>query len=126
MKIAEPYLNDIDFAFFVVNFGYTKADYEALTRREIAFIKKEWENKLISDSYNMYNAMFKASYNVQRPKRKRALKLWQKSRTKKADMEVVKDNLRIVKENEDREGTAWVKQIYKANNLPYKGVKQHG
>lgn len=126
MKIAEPYLNDIDFAFFVVNFGYTKADYEALTRREIAFIKKEWENKLISDSYNMYNAMFKASYNVQRPKRKRALKLWQKSRTKKADMEVVKDNLRIVKETEDREGIAWVKQIYKANNLPYKGVKWHG
>lgn len=123
MKIAEPYLKEIDFAFFVTNFGYTKADYEQLTPKEIAFIKKAWEDKMVSDSYNMYNAMFKASYNVQRPKRKRALKLWQKSRTKKADMEVVQDNLRIVKEVEQNEGMNWVKQIYKANNLPYKGVK---
>ncbi len=123
MKIAEPYLKEIDFAFFVTNFGYTKSDYEQLTPREIAFIKKAWEDKMVSDSYNMYNAMFKASYNVQRPKRKRALKLWQKSRTKKADMEVVQDNLRIVKEVEQNEGMNWVKQIYKANNLPYKGVK---
>lgn len=123
MKIAEPYLKEIDFAFFVTNFGYTKSDYEQLTPKEIAFIKKAWEDKMVSDSYNMYNAMFKASYNVQRPKRKRALKLWQKSRTKKADMEVVQDNLRIVKEVEQNEGMNWVKQIYKANNLPYKGVK---
>lgn len=126
MKIAEPYLKEIDFAFFVTNFGYTKSDYEQLTPKEIAFIKKAWEDKMVSDSYNMYNAMFKASYNVQRPKRKRALKLWQKSRTKKADMEVVQDNFRIVKEVEQNEGMNWVKQIYKANNLPYKGVKQSG
>ena len=86
-------------------------------------LKKLGKDKMVSDSYNMYNAMFKASYNVQRPKRKRALKLWQKSRTKKADMEVVQDNLRIVKEVEQNEGMNWVKQIYKANNLPYKGVK---
>lgn len=94
-----------------------------MTPREIAFIRKAWEDKMVSDSYNLYNAMFKATYNVQRPKRKRALKLWQKLRTKKADMEVVQDNLRIVKEVEQKEGLDWVKQIYKANNLPYKGVR---
>ena len=38
-------------------------------------------------------------------------------------MEVVQDNLRIVKEVEQKEGLDWVKQIYKANNLPYKGVR---
>ena len=79
-KIAEPYLEDIDFAFFVVNFGYTKKDYESLTKREKAFIYKAWENKVVSDSYNTYNACFTAFYNANRKKNKRALKLWKKKR----------------------------------------------
>ena len=40
MEIAEPYQKDIDFAFFVVNFGYSRSDYDALTPREIVFIRK--------------------------------------------------------------------------------------
>lgn len=121
MEIAKPYLKEIDFAFFAVYFGYTKSDYEQLTPREIAFIRKEWENKMISDSYNIYNAVFKATYNVHRQKRKKALKLWQKVQVRKADMEVVHDNLQIVKEVERKEGNSWIEQIYKRNNLPFKG-----
>ena len=66
MEIAEPYQKDIDFAFFVVNFGYSRSEYDALTPREIAFIRKAWESKMVADSYNMYNAAFTAYFNANR------------------------------------------------------------
>lgn len=118
VKIAEPYQKDIDFAFFVVNFGYSKSDYDALTPRQISFIRKAWENKMVTDSYNMYNADFTAYYNANRPKRKKALKLWNKAKVKKVDMEIIRENLKIIREVEKSEGIGWVEAIYKANNLP--------
>ena len=58
----------MDFAFFAANFGYSKADYDSLTPREINFLYKAWENRVIADSYHLYNAVFTAVYNVNRPK----------------------------------------------------------
>lgn len=116
-EIAKPYEKEIEFAFFAVNLGYSKQEYEALTPREIRFIYKAWENKIVSDSYYMYHAMFTAFYNVNRPKRKRALKLWEKAKTRKADMEIVKRNLKLVREVEKKEGKSWVEQIYKFNHI---------
>lgn len=117
--MAKPYRKEIDFAFFAVNFGYSKADYEALTPRERAFIYKAWENKLVSDNTFLYNAVFTATYNCNRPKRKKALKLWRKSRVQKADQERVKENLRIIREVERSEGNDWVKLIYLRNGLKF-------
>lgn len=116
-RIAEPYRKDMDFAFFAVNFGYSKADYEALTPREKIFLLKAWENKLVSDTTFIYNAVFTASYNVNRGRRKRALKLWRKARVQKADMDVVSENLGIIREVEAREGKGWVDLIYERNGL---------
>ena len=116
-RIAKPYQRDIDFAFFAVNFGYSKTDYEELTPREIHFIYKAWENKLISDNYNMYRAVFTAVYNVERPKRKSALKLWKKHSVRRADMESVEENIKIIKEAEENDRN-WVARIYEANHLP--------
>ena len=65
----------------------------------------------------MYNAVFTATYNVNRKKNKRALKLWRKARTRKADMEVVHDNLAIIGEVEAKEGKGWIDLIYKKNGL---------
>ena len=118
MKIAESYQREIDFAFFVVNFGYSKADYEALTPKEIAFIRKAWETKMVTESYNMYSAAFTACYNANRPKRKKALKLWKKAKVKKADMEIIQENMQTIREVEEREGKGWVSAIYKANHMP--------
>ena len=81
------------------------------------FIYKAWENKIVSDSYNIYNAVFTATYNVNRKKNKRALKLWRKISVRKADMEVIHDNLTVIKEVEKKEGYSWVDAIYKANGL---------
>lgn len=116
-KIAEPYRNDLDFAFFAVQFGYSKADYEALTPREKAFIYKAWEDKLVADTTFIYNAVFTATYNCNRPKRKRALKLFKKSRTRKADMELIKENLKTINEVERKEGNAWINRIYQVNGF---------
>lgn len=107
----------MDFAFFAVNFGYSKYDYEQLTPREKAFIYKAWENKLISDTTFMYNAVFTATYNVNRPKRKRALKLWKKISVRKADIETVKESMRIIRDVEQSEGRDWVRLIYEMNNM---------
>lgn len=70
----------MDFAFFVANFGYSRTDYDALTRKEKMFIYKAWENKLVADSTHLYNAVFTAVYNATRQKRKRALKRAKKIR----------------------------------------------
>ena len=113
-KIAKPYQKEIDFAFFAVNFGYSKTDY-----KEKAFIYKAWEEKIVSDSYHVYNAVFTATYNVNRGKNKKALKLWRKAKVRKADMEIIQDNLKIIREVEQKEGTAWIEKIYRANGMKF-------
>ena len=118
-KIAKPYQKEIDFAFFAVNFGYSKTDYEELTPKEKAFIYKAWEEKFVSDSYHVYNAVFTATYNVNRGKNKKALKLWRKAKVRKADMEIIQDNLKIIREVEQKEGTAWIEKIYRANGMKF-------
>lgn len=115
--MAEPYLKDMDFAFFAVNFGYSKADYESLTSRDKAFIYKAWEDRIIRESYNLYNAVFTATYNVNRPKKKRALKLWKKASIRKANMEDTYNSINVVRENERKEGREWIDKIYAANGL---------
>ena len=94
--------------------------------REKAFICKAWEEKIVADSYHMYNAVFTATYNVNRKKNKKALKLWRKQKVRKADMEVIHDNLKIIKEVEEKEGKSWVAQIYRANGLPIPRKKGGG
>lgn len=78
---------------------------------------KAYEDKVISEGYNMYNAVFTAVYNANRPKRKKALKLWRKAKTQKANIETVNENLAIAREVEAKEGKAWVDLIYKKNGL---------
>lgn len=123
-KIAKPFSKEIDLAFFVVNFGYSKQDYEALTPKEKTFIYKAWENKLVSDTSHLYNAMFTASYNVQRTKNKKALKLWKKPQVNKGNMEVISENMSVVKQVEKNEGRDWVKRIYDFNGI--QSIKEEG
>lgn len=84
------------------------------------FIYKAWENKLVSESYSVYNSVFKAVYNATRDKKRRALKPLEKRARKKVDMETVNKNMEIVKEAERNDGDNWVKKIYQANNIPFK------
>lgn len=122
-ELAKPYQTDIDFAFFVANFGYSKADYEALTPREKAFIFKAWEGKIVSDTTHIRNAFLNGYVNAKRKKNKRIIPLWKKKQ-KRADKEVVHNNLEIIKENIVKEGKSWLDTIHRANGMKRKGGKR--
>ena len=120
--MAKDYQKEIDFAFFVVNFHYSKRDYEELTYRERAFIYKAWEDKLVSDTSYIANAVNNAINNAFRKKGKKVQPLWKK-KTKRLDKETAKENLRLVEVIEERDGRDWVAEIYKANGLLKKREK---
>lgn len=105
----------MDFAFFAVNFGYSKTDYEALTLAEKAFIYKAYEDKVVSQSTILCNAVTVAVVNALRKKNKRPHKLWKKRRTSVVDKDIMKHTIKDVLEIEKKSGKAWVDLIYKAN-----------
>jgi len=113
------------FAFFAVNFGYTKADYGALTPRDMAFIYKAWENKIVSDTTHLRNAVLNAVSNALRKKGSKFRDLWQK-KAKKVNQEMVDENLEIMKQVEEKEGKTWVEILYKANGLSSPKIKKEG
>ncbi|RST98322.1 phenylalanine racemase [Vagococcus vulneris] len=106
----------MDLAFFVVNFGYTKSDYMALTETEKAFIRKEYERKTINDATYLRDAVFNAVSNAMRKKNAKFQELFKKKQAK-ADIEFNENAMSVVLEVEERDGKDWVKQIYKANGL---------
>ena len=101
----------MDFAFFAVNFGYSKSDYEQLTPREVRFIYKAYEDMVVSQSYRIYNAVYTAFHNANRHKRKRALKLFKKKGAHISE-EQRKDTLDAVLESQKNDGN-WVARLYK-------------
>lgn len=106
-----PYSDYMDFAFFAVNFGYSRADYDALTLTEKAFIIKAYETKIVNDSTFIRNAVLNAVNNAFRKKGKQFIKLWKKQGAIEKDE--VDNALHIVKENEKAEGKDWIALIYK-------------
>lgn len=123
--MAKDYQKEIDFAFFAVNFGYSKSDYETLTPREKVFIYKAWENKVVSDSQMLSNAVSNAVSNSLRKKGKKAVPLWKKQ-PKRLDKETAKENLNLVTELENKEGKTWVDLIYQANGIDRNKVMKRG
>lgn len=120
--MAKPYRNVIDFAFFAVNFHYSKADYMALTPTEKAFIYKAWEDKTVSDTTLIRDSVFNAVINALRKKNSRFRKLWKKIQ-QKADTEKARDDIRTALEIEEKEGKGWVDRIHKAAGMNRRGVK---
>lgn len=116
----------MDFAFFAVNFGYSKADYQALTATEKAFIMKAYEDKVVSDSTLLAMAVNNAINNALRKKGKRAVKLWKKKNHTVVDKEAMQLSIKQIIRHEEKAGKGWVEKIYKANgykNPTAKGVK---
>lgn len=121
---------DTDFAFFVVNFHMSRADYESLTQAEKAFIMKAYENKIVMETSLINNAVSNAIANVNRKKGKRWKPLWKK-RPKRAETEELKGIMaRVIREDSDK---SWVEKIYASNGrLPQlkrllkRKEKEHG
>lgn len=112
----------MDFAFFAVNFHYSRADYNALTPTEKAFIYKAWEDKTVSDSTLIRDSVLNAVSNALRKKHSPFKKLWKKIQ-RKVDKEKARDDMKIAMEIEEKEGKSWVDKVYKAAGLKRKGGK---
>lgn len=103
----------MDFAWFVVHFNYSRTQYDELTPTEKAFIRKAYEDKTVSDTTLIRNAVLNAVANANRKKGKRFRELWRKK------MPVVNENdkrkkFSSIEEIEKREA-GWIKKIYAAN-----------
>lgn len=105
----------MDFAFFVVNFHYSRADYDALTEREKLFIRKAYETKTVTDTTLIRDAVFNAMWNVNRKKGRSFRQLWRYA-TKPADKGKAKDDMKLIQEIEEKE-TDWISRIYEANGM---------
>lgn len=102
----------MDFAFFAVNFGYSKSDYLELTEVDKLFIRKAWETKAVQDTELIRNAVLNAVANALRKKSKGFIRLWR--RNGHADVAEAAEQLRTIKEIEMREH-GWIDMIYSAN-----------
>lgn len=111
-KLAKDYQHELDFAFFAVNFNYSKADYEALTMAEKLFIRKAYEDKIVNESSVYEHAFEIAISNCLRKKGKRSLKLWTK-KAKQGDKAQAAEMFKIVQENEKKHGNSWVDIVHK-------------
>lgn len=114
-RLAEPYNRQVEFAFFAANFGYSKAEYEALTPCEVFFLLKAWENREVLSATLKYNASYVSACNAMRKKGKPAMKLWRKSSTKRGSSEEAAESFAIVQKIDVKEGKNWVDKIYRAN-----------
>lgn len=102
----------------MTRFGYSKADYEALTLTERAVIMKEYENMTVSESTLTRNAVMNAVGNVLRKKGKPFRKLWIKN-AGRADKEQVRADLKTVMAIEKKEA-GWIEAVYKAAGVKRK------
>lgn len=111
-EMAELYADERDFAFFCTHFHYSRADYNALTPTEKAFILKSYEDKVVSETTLIRDAVLNAVSNALRKKGSRFRSLWKK-KCKKANLEAVGNDIEILKRADAKSQINWVEKIYK-------------
>ena len=95
----------------MTEFHFSKADYEALTPTEIAFIMKAWEDKTVRDTTYLRDAVLNAVSNALRKKRQKFRKLWKKNgKLTENRKENYKADIRTIKEIE-KEEKGWLEKV---------------
>lgn len=122
-KMARSYADERDLAFFVVNFGFSKQDYDKLTDLEKMFIRKEYESKLVNDMTHIRNAVLNAVNNAMRKKNKKFIELFSK-KNEKVDREYNIKAVDVITEIERRDGKSWVDRIYQESGLRKPQMKE--
>jgi hypothetical protein len=115
-ELARDFSYEKELAFFIVQIGMSRAEFDNLTEKEKMFIRKEHENKFISDTTWMRNAVLNAEANANRGKNKKFIDLFPKKQV--ADKEYNEDAIKNILEMEKTNGKSWVDRIYKANGIP--------
>lgn len=75
---AEPFLRDMDFAFFAVRFGWSISEYERMTPVQRRFVLKEIEDETVRQSNLEQSVHELAIANTHRKKSQSHRKLWKK------------------------------------------------
>lgn len=115
MELAKDYSYERDLAFFVVQIGMSRKEFDLLTEKEKMFIRKEHENKFISSTTWLRNAVLNAEANVNRKKGKKFIELFPKKQ--KVDKEYNVNAIENVLEIERVKGKSWVDKVYSANGM---------
>lgn len=118
-KKAKLYADEQDFAFFHVNFGTSKEDFNSFTELEKGFIRKEFENKTVFENNQLRDAVFNAYINANRKKGRKFQPLYKKKQ-EKADIEYNQNAIETINEIEKRDGKSWIDKIYQANGMKRK------
>lgn len=103
----------LDFAFFAANFGYSRSDYDMLTPAEAALIRRAYEDKIVTETTLLRDAVYNAITNARRKKGKRFRPLW-KRKTEKKNTEIMRQRVSEIQEIEKKE-EGWIKRIYEAS-----------
>lgn len=106
------YSDEYDFAFFCVHFHYSRADYNALTPTEKAFILKAYENKVVQETTLLRDAFLNAGANLMQKKGRRFIPLWKKQ-NERVNLEEIENDIEILKAAEEKGQTNWVEKIIK-------------
>lgn len=102
----------------------SKQEYETLTETEKLFIVKEHENKFMSSTTWMRNAVLNGVANAMRKKGKKFIELFPTKKQSRADVDYNKDALKKVEDMEAKKGKGWVRKIY--DKLGIKPSKKGG
>lgn len=87
-----------------------------MTELEKAFIRKEYESKVIFENTQRRDAFFNAYINANRKKNSKFRPLYKKKQ-EKADVEYNQNAIKTIEEIEKRDGKSWVDKIYRANGM---------
>lgn len=113
--MARDFSYEKELAFFIVQIGMSREEFDNLTDKEKMFIKKEHENKFISDITWMRNAVLNAEANINRGKNKKFIELFPRKQV--ANKEYNENAIKNIIEMEEANGKSWVDRIYKANGM---------
>ncbi|OLS39142.1 phenylalanine racemase [Bacillus sp. MRMR6] len=114
-ELARDFSYERDLAFFVVQIGLSRAEFDMLTEKEKMFIRKEHENKFMKDTTWTRNAVLNAEANINRKKGKKFIELFPKKNL--ADKEYNENAVKNILEMEATKGKGWVDLVYKANGM---------
>lgn len=80
---------------------------------------------MVSDNTLMRNAVLNAVSNALRKKNARFRELWKKV-ARPIDKDQAVENVKIVKEIEEKEGKGWVDKVLRANGFARRKKVEHG
>lgn len=114
-ELARDFSYEMDLAFFVVEIGVSRAEFDSYTEKEKMFIRKAHENKFIKDTTWRRNASLNAQANANRKKNARFIELFPKKQV--ADKDYNENAIKSILDFEKNRGKSWVDKVYKANGM---------